>query len=684
MQGTNQKRAPVYLLSVLVALAAFLVYLPSLENGFVNWDDDRYVYANPALASLSPGLILDSLTSVVLSNWHPLTMISYSLDYTFWGLNPFGFHLTNLLLHTLNASLVFLLVTTLIKLGREESEASPYTLVAATITALFFAMHPLHVESVAWVSERKDVLYSFFYLLAVGLYLRYVRTESARRLYYVAMLVVFALSLLSKAMAVTLPVVLLILDYYPLGRLKGPGRLLRMVVEKLPLFAMSAASSALTLWTFRSNDVMSDLEALPLAERCVLALANYSIYLYKLFVPLSFAPFYPIPTGPDVFTPGYLAAVAVFFALTFVSLFVLRRRKVFGAAWLYYLATLLPVAGFIQAGAHIMADRYTYLPLLGPFLLLGLGAGSLYTRTLCNGRASTQSRARQRGALLALGVFIFGLLSYKTVLQTRIWHDPMTLWTHAVDMYPESAHVAYNNRGMLHYSRGSYIEAYADFKRANNIDPAYTEPLYNIGVYHFERKELDEAVAYFMRAIETDPGYTMAYLNIGVIYSAKGEQVRAIEHYDKTLELSPEFAGAYFNRGNSYYALGEFALAAGDFTSGIEREPLNADAFNKRGAAYFKLGEYKRAIDDHTRAIELQGRFLSAYLNRANAFVKEGNPHAAIVDYRVVISLDPRHGRAYYNLGQLYLDSGEDELARSFFNMAAALGYQGALDEVAQ
>ncbi|MEE8574733.1 MAG: hypothetical protein V3T30_04900, partial [Thermodesulfobacteriota bacterium] len=390
-RGILGKTLPYVLLA---AVVTFIVYLPTLQNGFVNWDDQGYVYNNPNIRILDIDFFRWALSTPVLGNWHPLTMLSHAVDYALFGLNPRGHHLTSIVLHSVNTILVFFLTFTLVNnkksgnavMGNESLLTARIT---ALVTALLFGLHPLHVESVAWVSERKDLLYAFFYLLTLLTYLTYARGSAKNRVIpYASALILFTLSLLSKPMAVTLPVVLLLIDYYPLGRFRvhGPTGLKayrRIFLEKIPFFLLSLIFTAITIETQKSAGAL-EMEIAPFLERLLISLRGYGFYIYKSFIPVNLAQVYPYPDTIGLFKLEYLASIILIAIITLLSIKYVRKpneNKLFITLWAYFLVTLLPVIGLVQAGQQSAADRYTYLPGLAIFILIGLALSILYKKS---------------------------------------------------------------------------------------------------------------------------------------------------------------------------------------------------------------------------------------------------------------------------------------------------------------
>ncbi len=379
------------------ALLAFAVFIPALGAGFVNWDDPAYVYQNPHIRSLD---LHWAFTAVVASNYHPLTLLSHTLDYALFGLDPWGHHLTSIMLHALNSALVYLLSLALLERIMPRSGApdsagkgsgqrpgglsrnantgpSEGAVFAALAAAFIFAAHPLHVESVAWVAERKDVLSAFLFLLSMLAYLGYTARRD-KALPYALSLIFFVLALLSKPMAVTLPVVLLVLDYYPLKRDgRGWGRL---IIEKIPFFALSILSAVLTLWAQSSGGAVTKMHSYSLGARLIVAVRGYVFYLYKLIYPASLAPYYPLPLSAGAEDPLFLGSLLILIIISALCLYLaLRGRRAPAALWAYYIVTLAPVIGIVQVGSQAAADRYAYITTIGFFMLAGFVMARLFT-----------------------------------------------------------------------------------------------------------------------------------------------------------------------------------------------------------------------------------------------------------------------------------------------------------------
>ena len=355
----NTRHRKLWLIALIVALVSIAVYLPAVNNDFINWDDNQYIYQNPNLKAPDADFINWMFSTFYASNWHPLTWLSYGIDYALWGMNPTGYHLTNVLFHGLNVFLVVLLIGSLFM--KASGSLDGQGLFASALVGVFFGLHPLHVESVAWATERKDVLYAFFWLLSLLAYISYATSGRFRfrALFYGLSLCSFALSLMSKPMAVTLPVVLLILDFYPLRRLGSKKDFLKVVLfEKFPFFLLSLISAVLTVLAQREGGAMELMRHLSLVDRLWGAVKAAGFYLAKTVLPLNLSPFYPMNPGTSVFTWEYLGALILFLCISILCLKFWKRLPVLISVWVFYIVTLLPTLSIIQVGEQAMADRF--------------------------------------------------------------------------------------------------------------------------------------------------------------------------------------------------------------------------------------------------------------------------------------------------------------------------------------
>lgn len=527
-RGGNSKLSCA--IGALAAFITFLIYLPALGNDFVNWDDQMYVYLNHNIRQLDLDFFKWAFkTDVFNAYWHPLPLISYAIDYQVLGLNPFQYHLTNVIFHALNTFLVFYLGLTLYRTARPEAVVARApgagAVTAGLVTAFLFGVHPLHVESVAWISERKDVLYAFFFLLSVLSYLRYADRQAPRKaLYYSLSLIFFILSVMSKPMAVTLPLVLLILDWYPLARFAGGSNGYKIVkialLEKLPFFAVSLLSGLLTVVSMYGHGNVD--AGLSLLVRAVVSVRGYMFYIYKMFLPFDLAPVYPYPQVIHFFDYKTLVPLAGFILIAVFCVLTLRRFKYFSAAWLSYLIMLLPVIGIIQNGHQSAADRYTYLPLLGLFLLAGFGLGKLIDRT----------GGYLRVIVLVPAVLVLVALSYMTIKQEAVWNGPVSLWNRQISVYPGQPWTAHYYRALGYSNKGDFANAEKDYTlymASNEFDPGDARKYVERGTLYMELKDCGAALKDFETALKLKPEYESAVFANGVLNAGAGRCRQALE-----------------------------------------------------------------------------------------------------------------------------------------------------------
>src|SRR5881409_405258 len=549
-----------WLAPLLVALFTLTAFLPTLQNQFVAWDDDKNFLDNPRYRGLGWAHLRWMFTAFHLGHYIPLTWVTFGMDHLLWGMKPVGYHLTNLLLHAANAVLFFSLVRRILTRALPSAAERDHALaVSAGFAALVFAIHPLRVESVAWVTERRDVLSGLFYLLTILEYLRAREPEKRGRWWYWLSVVTFVCALLSKSMAASLPVVLLILDVYPLRRLGGaigwwsePAR--RVYVEKIPFVLLAAAASAIAFMAQFSAQTAASLAQLSVLGRLAVSAYGLSFYLGKLVVPVNLSPLYELP--PTV-NPGALPFILSYGLVLAITAFVLVLRRAPGllATWLAYIVVLLPVLGIFQIGLQIAADRYTYLAGLGWAILAGAGLLSCW-------RTSRGSKTGTPAALLVAGVAIcvvvgLGVLTWN---QVQVWRDSERLWAHALAIDPDSP-VAQNNFGYELDRRGKLVEAIDHYRQALRIKPDYALAHTNWGAALGRQGKPAEAIDHYRQALRIKPGDALAHTNWGVELAQQGKLAEAIEHFQEALRIKPDDALAHTNLGLALTLQGKLAEA---------------------------------------------------------------------------------------------------------------------------
>lgn len=539
-----------WLLPVLIAVATFAAFLPTLGNGFVgSWDDNQNLVGNPAYRGLGWSQLRWMLTTFHAGHYIPLTWLTLGLDYELWGMNPRGYHLTNLLLHMANTVVFYLIALRLLAAARFVGADGGAGKLASAVAALVFAVHPLRVESVAWATERRDVLCGLFYLLAVLVYLRACEAPVAglwRSRWYWAALGLAALALLSKSMAMSLPLVLLALDVYPLRRLGGGwqgwlGPAARRVwAEKVPFVVLSEAAGVTALAALEHVKGLKSIARLGFGDRVAISIYGLAFYLWKMAAPVKLSPLYELPERIDRLSRPYVGAAVVVATVSAAALLFRRRCPGLGVAWVTYVAILLPVLGIVQNGWQIAADRYTYLAGLGWAVLAGASIGVW--------AAAGRSRlvpGRRAAALTAAAAVVVVALGTLTWRQTRVWHDEKSLWTHAVDTYPSAT--AHYNLGVVLLRQGEVAEAISEYRRALAIEPDFAEARNNLGVALAGQGQVDEAIERFREALKINPDLPEAHMGLGLALMREGRQSEAVEHFRRVLSIRPGFHEAQRN-----------------------------------------------------------------------------------------------------------------------------------------
>ena len=538
------------MICVVLVLATFIAYEPVRQNEFTSSDDRGYITKNPDVkAGLTYESIVWAFTSGHAANWHPLTWLSHMLDCELFGLEAFWHHLTNLWFHVANTLLLFWV------LKRMTGAIWPSAFVAAA-----FALHPLHVESVAWAAERKDVLSGFFWMLTIAAYIRY----AGRRGRYLLVVLVFGLGLMAKPMLVTLPFVLLLLDYWPLGRLQlgrqsgartfpqsesaGGQRLSvgHLVAEKIPLFVLAVVSSVITYIVQKHAGTVRTIESLPLNVRVANALVSYISYIGKMIYPRRLAVFYPHP-GHSLPMWQVIVCFTVFAVVSLGIIYAAKRWRYLVVGWLWYLGTLVPVIGLVQVGAQAMADRYTYLPSIGIFIMVAWGGAELFAKW----------HYRRIAPGISAGVVLVIMLIC-TRMQVRYWQNDFTLFGHALEV-TKNNYVMHHSLGAVLQLQGKLDESISHYRQALQIKPNYAKAYNNLGTALQLQGKLDEAISHYRQALQIEPDDALTHNNLGAVLQSQGRLDEAITHFTKAVELNP-------NSASAHYVLA-WALAKGGRTS---------------------------------------------------------------------------------------------------------------------
>jgi tetratricopeptide (TPR) repeat protein len=625
--------------------ATLVVFWQVANHEFVNFDDDRYVTENPHVqAGVTRQSIIWAFTTDDVANWHPLTWLSHMLDCQLYGVSPKGHHLTNLLFHLANTLLLFFVF-----------KRMTGALWRSGFVAALFAVHPLHVESVAWVAERKDVLSTFFWMLTIWAYLRYIERPAVRR--YVLTLFSLTLGLMAKPMLVTLPLVLLLLDYWPLDRLelnqsgsaspsKRQGSLIvaklkaqnfRLLWEKVPLFALAAISSIVTFVVQRSGGSLGGWNLYPLKIRIANALVSYVSYIGKMIWPQNLAVYYPYPGTIPIWQAA--GAGLLLGLISMAVLRVARRHPYLAVGWLWYLGTLVPVIGLVQMGAQAMADRYTYVPLIGLFIMLAWGIPHL----VMSFRYRRIFLASAAGTVLAASLIL-------TWTQLYHWKNSATLFQQALKVTANN-YLAYNNLGNVLDRERKVKQAIAHYVKALQINPNFPSAHNNLGNALAGQGKMDEATAHYVKALQINPNFPKAHYNLGNVLAGQGKMDEAVAHYSKALQLNPDFAGAHNNLANVLEGQGKIKEAVFHFSRALEIKPDFAEVHFNLGNALARQGKLDEAQEHFSRALEHRSEFAEAHNSLGVILARKGRLDEAIVYFTEALRLKPGFLQAQNNLG---------------------------------
>ena len=645
----NNHRYPLML--GLVVIIAFLQFSPALHNTFTNWDDDVYVTANPHITTLSNQNLNYIFTHQVANNYHPLTILSLALNYRFAGLTPFSYYLVNILIHLFNIVLVYWLV--LLLPGKNKP--------MALFTAALFAVHPMHVESVAWISERKDVLYTFFFLSGLISFVYFL--DKKGNLYYLFTLVLFLLSALSKPTAVIFPVVLLLVYYLRKRKFN-----ILVIAEKIPFFIISAWIGWQTLHS-QLEMVSQDMLNFTILQKFLFASYGFFMYIARLFVPAGLSAFYAFPpTGQAQTLPlVFLVTPLVNLAILAGVIYSLRHTRLVAFGILFYFLAVLLTLQFVQVGHSIISDRYTYLAYIGLLPALFWTVDKLL-----------QNKQIYSIKISYLVFFLFfAANAVAGAHRVGVWKNTETLWSDAIEKYPGTA-LPYNSRGLYYLEHEKYDLSAADLSKAIAADPAYFEAYYNRAGLYVKTGKYEQAISDLNRAIVLNPEYSVSFRIRADAYYFLGKTDSAVNDYTRAIRINPELPDPYCHLGNLHVSTGQLELAVTEFRQALAIRGDNPEYWFDLGTACGKMKNYDEAIKALTKALEYKPDYYEALTNRALAQASTGHGEAALKDMAAAISINPENPSAYFNRALFYLNNGKKDLACSDLQTAIKYGDQAA------
>jgi protein O-mannosyl-transferase len=633
------------LVCVALAAATLVVFWGARQCQFVDYDDPAYITSNAEVQrGLSAAGVRWAFQSGAASNWHPLTWLSHMADVDLYGMEPAGHHLTSVLLHAVNGVLLFLLL-----------RGMTGALWRSAFVSALFALHPLRVESVVWVSERKDVLSTLFWMLTVLFYVRYANEFKVQgskfKIFYGLSLFSFALGLMAKPMLVTLPFVLLLLDYWPLGRL--PRGVAALVKEKIPFFVLALASSVVTLLVQRQGGAVSSLSSVPMGARVGNVFISYVRYVAKFFWPARLSPLYP-HAG---YWPWWEVAGAVML-LAAITIWVIGRARTkpyLLVGWFWFAGMLAPTIGLVQVGIQSMADRYSYVASVGLLIMLAWGAAEwMGTHRWILGTA----------AALALGACVV-----LTPRQVAYWRTSETLFLHAVEVTDRN-YLAYNNLGYDLSNRGEMERAMVYFQKSLEINSNYDEAHHNLGYALAALGRYQEATNEYIKALSLNPRLTEAHNSLGIALGRLGLTDAGIHEYQVALEENPRHAGAHNNLGVALAMRGQLDEAIAQFRLSVACQENYFSAHSDLGNALALKGDLPGAIEEYEWCLKVNAKDPQVHNNLGNALAQEGKLEEAAAQYRVALNLRPENPEAHLNLGRCLARQGRRQEAEEQYNLA--------------
>ncbi len=651
----DRKKELIFAAAALII--TLIVYIPSLGNDFiVNWDDGGYIHEYELIHKINWGNFITILnpTTFYKGNYHPLTTFSWALEYSIAGQNAFLYHLDNLLLHLINVLLVFVFIKLISK-----------RISIAAFVALLFGIHPMHVESVAWISERKDVLYTAFFLLSLIQYYYFIERKQSKRRYYILAFIFYFLSMLSKSAAVILPIVMFVVDYYLKRKLN-----LKLILEKVPFIALSIVFGVIAVFSQNEKGAIHDLAPMfTIFERFLIVCHSTMTYIWKLFVPVNLAAMYPYPGRTDGLFP-VIYFIAPFIVLSFTGLIIFSKKfgrdYIFGT--LFFIVTIALVIQIIPVGGAALAERYSYVPYIGLFFILG----KMYDNAI----QSKSEKLRKTGPFLHIVVALF-IIFFSVLTWQRIgkWKNGEILMRDLSKVFPYLP-FSYNNLGYYYYHwTKDYNKAINEYNAAIQVDSAYYQAWSNRGVVYNNMEKHDEAVRDFSMCLKINPEDKDALIGKANSLSALRQFEESLPFYDHYLKIMPEDANAILKKGTALVQLGRYDEALQNFDLSKKLNPENYELYFWYGLAYFKKGDYQLALENLDNSIKLNTSRAEIYSWRGLAKYHLKMTDDAIQDYSTAIQMNPNDASAFVNRSVAFFDKSDYQRAWEDINTAGRMKY---------
>jgi len=635
----KRKNNLIFILVILICV----LYVKVFKNQFTNWDDDIYVMNNPFIRTFSLENIKSIFKNYFIGNYHPLTLLTYSLNYFISNLNPWSYQLFNVILHLLNVYLVYVFISYILelKLGRKGDREN----IISFIVALLFGINTMHVESVVWISERKNVLYGFFFFISLIYYLKYIKFGYSK--YYLISLLMFVMSLLSKGMAVTLTVSLVVIDYF-LGR-----RLLsrEVIFEKVPYLILSLVFGIIAIKAQRESGAMLKELYIDLIDRIAIASHGLVQYIIRLIYPHRLSAYYPYPVKVGERLPfEYYGSILLVVIGVVVLIYLVNRNKIVVGGMMFFIANVITVLQLLPVGDAVMADRYVYVSSVGLFFVVGYYLVELYERNI-----------KYRNILISLFVLYVYLISLKTYQRIGVWRDSLSLWNDSIKKYPINNDRGYLNRGNALFENGMYIEALRDYNELLKIDPHNNGGYIGRALVKQVLGEFNGAIEDYNKALKLKKSYE-GYLNRAVLKMLQCDYDNALKDLDSASNFGNVRAGVDINKGVIYYEKENYEQALKCFNRAIEKEPSNYKAYIGRGKCFMALAEYEKAMNDFNVSLKYKASF-EGYINRSSLKI-------LLKDYQGAINDIEKSKLFNQYKSEIYLNSGIIEMENKNFKKA--------------
>ncbi|WP_459210932.1 tetratricopeptide repeat protein [Aquimarina rhabdastrellae] len=635
---------------LLCSLGISILFLsPNLYNDFINWDDPAYILHNPLIKDLSfDGIQRLFTTKEVVSTYAPLVLFSWAIDYAIGGLHPFMYHFTNLCIHLIVVSLVYYLVWLISK-----------RIEIAFLTAVLFGVHPMHIEAVAWISARKDLLYTLFFMAGLISYYYYLHKTNLnqKRFYYILCFCCFILSLLSKGTAVIFPLILFTFDY-----LYKRNDYLKLILDKIPFFMLSAIFFYIAIVGQATGGAMNDRQFISLIDSFAVGFYGYATYLVKVIIPFNLSIYHPYPNALGSTLPWYYYAATIPVLMVFFgTLFYTKKKRLIGFGIAFFFISLIPVIQVLPFGSAVTAERYTYLPYFGLLLLLTYGLSFLLQRFV----------TLKRSICILIGIYIL-TLGLRSFFYSKTFKNAATLWSNVISLYPNDF-LAYMNRSNHYINNQQYTLALKDLNKGISINSTYFWLYYNRGLTYHKLQQRELALNDYTTAIHYEKSYTSSYLNRGIIYNELNAYAKAIADFNTVIRLEPKNYKAYYNRALNLIALKQYQAAISDLTLLINADFMPVQTRLKRGEVFATIGKTTQALHDFDSVIHLNPKIASVYTQKGILLFDAGLYIEAEKSFDKAVQLDTTQVEAYINLGIIYMNTQRMNEALRAFDTAQQL-----------